>query len=173
METYDMICIGEIVFDSICSVKKDSKTGALLNHVNKGFGGRGANVTCYAGVFGLASLLVAPVGKDFGAIGGERYMSKRGLSAEGLMTSKTYDTPMAFVFTKVNDAKTYFYEGPLHHESDDYKIHSVSVLKRSSAKALFCTSSSPELNVLHLSGSKSQLRVPPRRMSSTIIQKRN
>jgi sugar/nucleoside kinase (ribokinase family) len=158
-DKYDLICIGEIVFDSICSVKKDSKTGALLNHVNKGFGGRGANVTCYASVFGLASLLVAPVGKDFRAIGGEEYMAKRDLSADGLITSKTYDTPMAFVFTKVNDAKTYFYEGPLHHESDDYRIHSISVLKRSPAKALFCTSSSPALNVLHLTGSRGQLRV--------------
>ncbi len=159
MGRYDLICIGEIAFDAICTIKKDAKTCTLLNHVSRSFGGRGANVISYLGVFGLNTLLVAPVGKDFRDIGGYDYMATQKLSHGGLLESKIHDTPMAFVFTNINDSKTYFYEGPLHHEFEGYKSHSISVLDNSSSEVLFCTSSSPELNSILLSRAKEPLRV--------------
>jgi sugar/nucleoside kinase (ribokinase family) len=159
MAKYDLICVGEIAFDAICAVKTEGEACSLLSHVSKSFGGRGANVVAHLGAFGLDVLLVAPIGRDFEAIGGNEYMKRRNLSMSGLIASKDHDTPMAFVFTKTNDATTYFYEGPLHAEFGAYKAHAVAVVKKSSADVLFCTSSTPELNRALLGLSLGHLRV--------------
>ena len=159
MPKYDLICIGEIAFDAIGAIKEEGDACSLLSHVSKSFGGRGANVVAHLGAFGLDVLLVAPVGKDFKEIGGEEYMKRRNLSSSGLIASKVRDTPMAFVFTKVGDAMTYFYDGPLHTEFDAYRAHALSVVKKFPADVLFCTSSTPELNKVLLGLAMGHLRV--------------
>jgi len=155
----DILCIGESAVDVLGFTGRlvDSESSMHLTKLRESYGGRGSNFLIFSRVFGADSLLVSPVGYDFGSLGYALYFEKSRIDTSGLFRSEKSATPRAFIFSDKQDSRTFFYGGVLNNERDAFAKHALSLVKKTDYRALYCTAGLREINEQALAISKASL----------------
>ncbi len=155
----EILCCGEITIDEICDAEKSGahSVSTKLSSRNLFYGGRGANFSVFASLFGAKVGLLGAAGGESEGRAYVSYLKGRGVDISGVF-EKCQRNSKCFIFNESDAARVFFYGGALLENGKDYINHVKNEIMRRKHDAIYCTSPSQEMNSECLSASSAEVK---------------
>ncbi len=155
-----ILCCGEVTLDEICAADGVDGDSVSVKLRSRGlfYGGRGANFSVFAGLFGIKTSLLGAVGTDQESRAYVDYLRGLGIETSGLFEIPGGYGSKCFIFNEGERTRIFFYGGALLERREEYIAHVSRKVATMEHALIYCTSPEQEINAACLLSSGAQTK---------------